>query len=475
MACSSGITIVVGIIGTKIIANLIGPSGLGVLGIFQGFIGVASTFIGCGLSRSAIREMASSPNIENKSIISESLLFGLILLGFFGAILAWCMRARFAQIMFGGDQYEYQVGLLGVGIFFAVVAGLPDAILQGMRRIGDIARLNVMSSIISASVAVIVLYLLKERGIVLVAISAPMVYLLFALYFANNLKKLSKLNEYKALQNQFVKLLGVGMPLMVATMIALGGQLAVRTYIVGNLGEAIGGYYQAAWTISMAYIGLLIGVMATDYFPRLTEVINKHEFARSIVDEQLEIVLLLSGPLLVCVVFAAPWIIPILYTEEFAPAAEILRWQALGDIFKVASFPIGFILAAAGRTVLTLIVETSWTALYVASVFFGVQHFGIAALGISFFIAYLIHFIVLSILAWGLIGYRINNRNFFYLIFITLSCISNIISFSLLEPPINIMVGSIFIIIVTFYSIFRMEKLLKLKSIIINNFKNFSK
>ena len=45
----------------------------------------------------------------------------------------------------------------------------------------------------------------------------------------------------------------------------------------------------------------------------------------------------------------APWVIHLLYAESFSPAAEILRWQVLGDIFKVASAPIVFIFLATGH------------------------------------------------------------------------------------------------------------------------------
>jgi PST family polysaccharide transporter len=44
----------------------------------------------------------------------------------------------------------------------------------------------------------------------------------------------------------------------------------------------------------------------------------------------------------------APWAIRLLYTASFAPAVEVLRWQVLGYVLRVASWPLGFVILAAG-------------------------------------------------------------------------------------------------------------------------------
>ena len=49
------------------------------------------------------------------------------------------------------------------------------------------------------------------------------------------------------------------------------------------------------------------------------------------------VVVPIVGPVLMAMITLAPWVIHLLYAESFSPAADILRWQALGDIFKVAS------------------------------------------------------------------------------------------------------------------------------------------
>jgi len=88
--------------------------------------------------------------------------------------------------------------------------------------------------------------------------------------------------------------------------------------------------------------------MGADYYPRLTGVINDKAAASQLVNEQTEIALLLSAPVFIAMLGLAPWVIHLLYSAEFAPAVEVLRWQILGDVLKVASWPLGFVILAAG-------------------------------------------------------------------------------------------------------------------------------
>ena len=128
---------------------------------------------------------------------------------------------------------------------------------------------------------------------------------------------------------------------------------------VGNtLGAESLGHFQAAWTISMQYIGFVLGAMGADYYPRLTGVIHDHKAATRLVNEQTEIALLLSAPVFIAMIGLTPWVIHLLYSSAFAAAVEVLRWQILGDVLKVASWPLGFVILAAGAGKTFFLTET---------------------------------------------------------------------------------------------------------------------
>ena len=63
-----------------------------------------------------------------------------------------------------------------------------------------------------------------------------------------------------------------------------------------KLGATSLGEFQAAWAISMTYVGYVVTAMATDYFPRLAATVHDREAANRLINEQLEVALLGAGP-----------------------------------------------------------------------------------------------------------------------------------------------------------------------------------
>lgn len=156
----------------------------------------------------------------------------------------------------------------------------------------------------------------------------------------------------------------------------------------------------------MTYLGFVLGAMGTDYYPRLTASIHDHATANRLVNEQTEVTLLLAGPVLLGMLALLPWVISVLYSEEFAPAADILRWQILGDVLKVISWPLGFIILAAGAGRTFMLSETAAMAVFVSGTWLTLPWLGIQATGVSFLLMYIVYLPLVYWLACRRTGFR---------------------------------------------------------------------
>jgi PST family polysaccharide transporter len=256
-------------------------------------------------------------------------------------------------------------------------------------------------------------------------------------------------------------MLKLGIPLMSAGLITLITQLAVRSIVLRELGMDASGYFQAAWAISFTYVGFVLNAMAMDYFPRLTKAISDHDRAGKLVNEQAEMALLLIGPALMAMITLAPWVIQLLYAPSFSPAAEILRWQVLGDILKVASVPIVFIFLATGRGGVAIGVQLVWSAAYLCPVILGIQEFGLIMAGVGFWVAYLIYYGVVAIVASRLIGLKPTRRNW-QLTLVLLLAGGAIMSLAGQSATAGYFVGSLATLLVSAYSFRRLDHLIDL-------------
>jgi PST family polysaccharide transporter len=409
---ASAINMVIGIIKVKVIAILLGPAGVGLMGFYQNIMGMASTLAGCGIGSSGVRQLAASAGeASTLAIVRRTLWLSNLILGSAGMVVLWSLREPVAQWAFGDIAHAKEVGWLGLGVLLTLIAGSQTALLQGLRRIGDLVRVNIISAFFGAVLGILLVYWLGEDGVLWFVLSAPAVSVLVAGYYAARLPRPQSAHDWQAISQQWQALLKLGIPLMTAGLLTLATQLAARSIILRELGLDASGYFQAAWAISMTYIGFVLGAMGADYYPRLTAAINDHQQARKLVNEQTEMALLLAGPVLLAMITLAPWVIHLLYAESFAPATEVLRWQVLGDILKVASWPMGFILLAQGRGGLFIGVELTWNVAYLGAIFLGIQQYGLVIAGVGFWIAYLILYGVNAMAATRLIGFRPARRN----------------------------------------------------------------
>jgi PST family polysaccharide transporter len=195
-----------------------------------------------------------------------------------------------------------------------------------------------------------------------------------------------------------------GVPVMLGGLMNVGTQLFVLSLVIADMGIEAGGHFQASWAISITYVGFILAAMGTDYLPRLTAVIHSHEKAAQLVNEQGEMALLLGGAVILAMITMAPLVIYVLYSSEFEPAGEVLRWQMLGSVMKLIGWPMGFVVLAAGRGGLIIYTQFVWNAVFILCLYFLLEELGLLAIGVSFCVAYIVGSLNVWFVANKLIG-----------------------------------------------------------------------
>jgi PST family polysaccharide transporter len=160
---------------------------------------------------------------------------------------------------------------------------------------------------------------------------------------------------------------------------------AVRVMVAHHLGVEAAGVYHAATTLSAVYCGFILSAMGADFLPRVSSVATDDRCCNRLVNEQVEVGLLLALPGICGTLAFAPVIVPLLYSEQFSPATEVLRWQVLGVLLRVASWPMGYLLLARGKARLYWWTELSYNLLHAGLVWACVRLWGLPGTGVAFF------------------------------------------------------------------------------------------
>ena len=372
-------------------------------------MGTASTVATMGLGVVGTRQIAEACSKDDARAIKvarRALFWGTMALAGAGGLVVWSLRSVLAVYALGNASYSGAVGWLSIGVALSVAGASQSALIQGMRRIGDIARLNVFGSAISTAVGIGLLWRWGNAGLVAYILVAPLASFVLGHVYVSRLPKTGTESvALPELTREWKMLLRLGVAMVGAGLVQQFALLWIRIDVARVLGAQSLGQYQAAWTISMHYVTFVLGAMGTDYYPRLTGVIHDHKAAGRLVNEQTEIATLLSAPVFIAMMSLAPWVIHLLYAASFTPAIEILRWQLLGDILKVASLPLGFLILAAGDGKTFFVTETAaWLVERVLSRAW--RAFGLPITGIAYLAIYAFYLPLIYWLARRRIGFR---------------------------------------------------------------------
>ncbi|MFO1431413.1 MAG: O-antigen translocase [Candidatus Competibacteraceae bacterium] len=405
---SSVMNILIGLVRVKVLAVLLGPAGVGLAGLYNSIMSTAGTLVGFGLGSSGVRQIAEAGGEpQTLSRVRQALWYANLLLGALGLLLLWLLREPVSRWVFDDTTHAGAVGWLGLGVLLSLIAGSQTALLQGLRRIGDMARLSVLGSLLGTLAGISLIALFGQEGILAYTLAGPVISVGVAGYFVAKVPRPAQaLLSLTELMRQWRLMLGLGVVFMVTGLMAGLTQLAVRSLIARDLGLVATGYFQAAWTISMMYIGFVLSAMGADYYPRLTQAIDDRAHANRLVNEQARVALLLAGPVLLGMMAFAPLVINLLYARNFGPTVEILRWQILGDLIKVATWPMAFILLARGAGRLYFLAESAWLGFYLAGVWLGLPRFGLVVTGFMFLLAYGMYFTLIYLVVTRVNGFR---------------------------------------------------------------------
>lgn len=408
------INMLVSLVRVKAIALLLGPAGVGLMGLLLNIMSTASTLIGLGVGSSGTREIAEQVGRSDQEKVDtarRALFWGTMLLALFGGISIFLLRHVLAAEILHDPGLSSSVGWLSVGVVLTIAASSQSALITGMRRVGEIAKIQVISQLSATAIGLGVISYYGIGGLVFHVIAFPlMAFIVSHLYVAKLPEIKSAPSGIRELSEQLSGLIRLGMAFMLANFVTVGGQLIVCTLIQKELGIVSLGYFQASWGLSMVYLSFILAVLGTDYYPKLAGIMHRRNEANALINQQTEVAILMAAPLTLFLLGTLPWVIRILYSPEFIPATDILRWLVYADVLKIASAPLRLVILASGRGRLFLLSEALGMGVFIVSAWIFLPIYGVEGAGIGYFVMYSLYLPLVYYLAKKQVGFSWNKR-----------------------------------------------------------------
>jgi enterobacterial common antigen flippase len=398
----------IGLARVKLAAMLLGPTGVGLVGLYTSAIGLVGVVSGMGVKSSGVREIVRAYGQDDADEAARTVLVLRRVCwatGLFGWGLTILFREQISTLMTGSPKHAGAIACLGSTLLLSEISSGQLALLQGLRRIGDLARANVFGALASSLVTVLIYFALGQAGIVPALIVAALISLAGSYWFARRIEVAPVTIDWSETWRGFRRLISLGLAMMWGGVLVAGLDMMTRSIIVRDFGVESAGIYQAAWALSGVFAGFVLSAMGTDFYPRLTATINDKSLAVRAVNEQTEVGILLALPGLLAALALAPLAIKLLYTQQFLAAADLLPWMAVGVFGRVLSWPLGYVQLAAGASRWFAATQTTFVGLQAVLTLWLVARCGIIGAAYAFAATYALYTLAMLGVTRSLIGF----------------------------------------------------------------------
>lgn len=343
--------VLIGILRSKFVAVLLGTTGVGIIGLFSSTIGMLSAISNLGLNVSAVNTISKASNANDQTLISRSIITlrrWVRFTGVLGAILTLILVSKLSQWVFGNDEYIWAFVWLSLTLFFQALSNGQSALLQGTRKLKQLAKVSVVGSTLGLFISLPLFYFYGLKGIVPSLILTTASTLIISWYFVRKIKVENvKISMHESFYGG-LDMVKLGMVLLITNLFGTGVLYLIQIFINKTGGIEQVGLYLASFAIINGYFGMIFMAMGTDLYPRLAGISNDNLKIKKLINQQSEIMILILVPLLIFLISSLPMVIKILLTAKFMPIIGMLKWAILGVIFQAICYPLGLTVAAKG-------------------------------------------------------------------------------------------------------------------------------
>lgn len=400
--------VVAGILVSKSIAVFIGPVGLALVGNLRNFVSSFQTIATLGFYNGVVKYVSE---FKDNALELSKTLSTVFYIGFISTILVsfFCYfnADLINDIIFPTySSYAYTIKIFAMVLPFYALNMFSFSIMNGFSKYKILIIINIIGQILGVSIALLLIYQEKIDGALISVVIAEAIIFLITLVGIINRQSLVPLIQVNNLNFGFLKKMSSYSLMAIFTAVLLPlVALAIRSHIIENIGYKDAGFWEAMTRISKYYLMFVSSLMALYILPRFSEIDDKKEFKKEVFSFY-KTVMPILGIGLIAIYFLRPYVVALIFTEEFNPVEDLFLWQLLGDFVKVLSMVIAYQFLAKKMFWHYILTEAFLVIiLYITSIYFIDLYNDVKGAVVAHFVSYSMYYaIILLIFSSSLFG-----------------------------------------------------------------------
>ena len=403
-AMSTFIRMLAGMISVKVVALIIGPAGVALLGQLKNLESILLGLANGGINNGITKYVAEYKADDNAIKLYISNAFKITLIATFAVAIVLIFGCQqLSRLILLSEEYYYVFIVFGFTINLYTLNLLLISILNGYKQFKKYVIVNISGTIFGVIYSVILVVVWGLPGAMINTVTYQSVIFFVTLWMCRKLPWMNKEYFNKQLSRPIIrKYLGYSAMTLTTLALAPVSRMLLRGYVISNISATEAGIWEGINSISSMYLSVITTAFGIYYLPRLSELTNPRDLHNEIIRCYKVFVPIL---LIICIAIylLRQFAIWLLFTPKFQPMEGLFAWQLAGDFFKICSWMLSYIMVAKAQTKMYISTEIIFTLFYVAIAFFCLQLNGIVGLVQAYFINYVIYLIAMILLFRGIL------------------------------------------------------------------------
>jgi O-antigen/teichoic acid export membrane protein len=407
-AISTLVRMLTGLISVKVVASIIGPCGIALLGQLNNFstilLGVANGGINSGITKYVAEYKEDESAI--KKILSNALQITLFFI-FIVSLGLIILHNQLSRLVMLSDEYGYVFLIFGFTIFLYTLNTLLISILNGYKEFKRYVIVNISGTIVGLLFTICFVFSMGLKGALISAVSYQSVVFFVTFWICRKAPWLSVIYYRERLDRKILRrFLNYSAMTLVSLSVVPVSQMLLRGYVISEISMTEAGWWEAMNRISNVYLMVITTSFSIYYLPRLSEIKEISELRYEIFKcYKVIIPILLSG--LTLVYLLRHFVVMILFSPDFYPMESLFIWQLLGDFFKISSWLLAFLMVAKSMTKTFIATEVVFSGLFVVLGYLFMNLNGVVGITQAYFVNYVIYTVCMVVIFRKIIVYRV--------------------------------------------------------------------
>jgi len=365
---------------------------VGKLGQFMSLMSLLAVLAGGGISAGIVKYVAEYRDDARRlsRLLAAALWYALCASCVMGCA-ALIFSRQLAVWLLDDPRYENLIRILAVAQLGIALINYILSVINGFMDVRRLALIQVVGSLLSVAMVIGLSRWLHLYGALLALVVGQVLTLAVGLpawwrspYFQRNMLRMRFDREMTT------RLAAFSLMTLTSALLPPLVNIVVRNHLATQFGWEQVGYWQAVSKVSDAYLLFLTTAINIYYLPKLASTHERKSLVielRSAYRYLIPAVIVLAALVYLLRDDVTQW----LFNANFASANPLYGPQLVGDVLKVASFVLSYLMLAKAMTRLFVVSECVFAVSYLALVYVFTASFGLIGAMYAFAVNYLLY------------------------------------------------------------------------------------